>query len=237
MVMSNERGASTVHKVAAFVTRCAGPERELLVFRHPLGGLQLPAGTVEEEEEISAAVMREVAEETGLDGVRLVRHLGSVPESPRPDGRIIARATPLYAEPRDGAATLPIPLAPGVSVPRAGRGLSCRLLREAGRDVVEAGYVRVGFDMFHLGGGEWEVVDTVRGWIPVEAIATGVQRHLFHLEATLPTPDRWLHDGDVPGCELQWKRLGGSVGLVRGHSDWLARVLPLLAAGTGQPEA
>src|SRR5207247_369489 len=141
------------HKVAGFVTRGVSQAQELLVFRHPLGGLQLPTGTVEVGEEIQAAVLREVAEETGLNDMRLVRHLASLPESWRPDGRMIARTTPFYAEPRETAATLPIPLAPGISVPHAGRGLSCRLLREEGRDVVEAGYVRVGFDMFHLGGG------------------------------------------------------------------------------------
>lgn len=36
-----------VEKVTAFVTREGANGRELLIFRHPLNGLQLPAGTVE----------------------------------------------------------------------------------------------------------------------------------------------------------------------------------------------
>ena len=50
--------ADTVHKVAAFVTRGDGPERELLVFRHPRAGIQLPAGTVEAGEAIEVAALR-----------------------------------------------------------------------------------------------------------------------------------------------------------------------------------
>ena len=71
-------------------------------------------------------------------------------------------------------------------------------------------------------------METVAGWIPADANTNHVQRHLFHLEATATTPDRWSHDGDVPGCELAWRRLAGPVGLVSGQADWLARVLPLL---------
>lgn len=226
--MNTQRDGETVHKVAGFVTRRRGPERELLVFRHPAGGTQLPAGTVEVGEAIEAAVVREVAEETGLTGAMRVRHLASLAESWRPDGRVITRSTPVYAAPRVTAPRLPIPLAPGFSVPRAGRGFGCRLLQEQGRDVVEAGYVRVGFDRFDLGKREWRIVETVSGWIPADAITADVVRHLFHVETTAVTLDRWFHDGDVPGCELTWKRLDGEVGLLSGQSEWLSRVRPLL---------
>mgnify|MGYP003797653075 CR=1 FL=1 len=53
---------------------------ELLVFEHPNSpeaGLQVPAGTVEQGEDHEDAVLREVAEETGLPDVRIVRKLGS----------------------------------------------------------------------------------------------------------------------------------------------------------------
>ena len=36
-----------VHKAVAAVDRDQGRESELLVFRHPLAGVQLPKGTVE----------------------------------------------------------------------------------------------------------------------------------------------------------------------------------------------
>lgn len=51
----------------------------LLVFRHPLepsAGIQVPAGTVEPDEEPDAAVLREAWEETGLAGLKLAGFLG-----------------------------------------------------------------------------------------------------------------------------------------------------------------
>jgi 8-oxo-dGTP pyrophosphatase MutT (NUDIX family) len=53
----------TVHKAVAAVVR---DNRELLVFKHPIAGVQIPKGTVEPDEGIQAATMRELAEESGL---------------------------------------------------------------------------------------------------------------------------------------------------------------------------
>jgi hypothetical protein len=61
---------------------------------------------------------------------------------------------------------------------------------------------------------------TTVGWVPLTAITADVQRHLFHLETTAPTPDCWTHDGDVPGCELFWTPLVEDPGLVRGQDRW-----------------
>jgi 8-oxo-dGTP pyrophosphatase MutT (NUDIX family) len=58
-----------VKKVLAYVVREREGRRELLVFTHrdyPDAGLQVPAGTVDEGEEVLAALFREVEEETGL---------------------------------------------------------------------------------------------------------------------------------------------------------------------------
>src|SRR5262249_43927849 len=49
-----------LEKVTAFVTRDAAQARELLVFRHPHAGVQIPAGTVEKGESAEAAALREV---------------------------------------------------------------------------------------------------------------------------------------------------------------------------------
>jgi hypothetical protein len=229
--MNTARGAETVHKVAGFVTRGAGPARDLLVFRHPAGGIRLPAGTVEQGEDIRAAVAREVAEETGLAVATLVRHLESLAESWPPEGRTLTRATPLFAEPAPAAPTLPIPLGPGLTVPRAGRGFPCRLLQDNGKAILEAGYVRVAIDVFDFSEREWRIVESVVGWLPGDTLTADVRRHLFHLEAAAPTPDRWHHDGDVPGCELMWRRLDGDLGLVGHQAGWLHRVLPQLRSG------
>lgn len=62
-------------KVFAYITH----DDRLLVFRHPdvpEAGIQVPAGSVREDERLEDAVLREAWEETGLDALALVRRLG-----------------------------------------------------------------------------------------------------------------------------------------------------------------
>lgn len=62
-------------KVFAYITH----GQRLLLLSHPLSpeaGIQVPAGTVEAGEDWVTAVLREAHEETGLDNLELVRHLG-----------------------------------------------------------------------------------------------------------------------------------------------------------------
>ncbi len=76
-----------IHKVAAYITY----NHQLLVFSHvdfPEAGIQIPAGTVEEGENLDEAVLREAFEETGLDNLRIESFLGTQVYDMRPiDGR------------------------------------------------------------------------------------------------------------------------------------------------------
>jgi 8-oxo-dGTP pyrophosphatase MutT (NUDIX family) len=59
----------SVEKVLAYITRERIGGLELLVFDHqefPEAGVQIPAGSVERNEEVTAAVLREIFEESGL---------------------------------------------------------------------------------------------------------------------------------------------------------------------------
>lgn len=62
-------------KVIAYVTHNA----EILVFSHvafPEAGIQIPKGTVEPNEDLEVAVLREVREETGLTEIHIRQYLG-----------------------------------------------------------------------------------------------------------------------------------------------------------------
>jgi 8-oxo-dGTP diphosphatase len=64
-----------VHKVVAYIT----DGDRLLAFshpHHPEAGIQVPAGTVEEDESPREAVLREAREETGLDDLEIRSYLG-----------------------------------------------------------------------------------------------------------------------------------------------------------------
>ena len=65
----------TRHKVFAYITY----GERLLLLSHPFApeaGIQVPAGTVETNEDWETAVLREATEETGLNGLEIVGHLG-----------------------------------------------------------------------------------------------------------------------------------------------------------------
>ncbi|MEV8352399.1 NUDIX domain-containing protein [Streptomyces niveus] len=73
-------------RVAAYVIRHRAVP-ELLVFDHvgmPKAGAQVPAGGVESGEGLEEAVLREVAEETGLRAVTVLRQI-AVEDKPHPD--------------------------------------------------------------------------------------------------------------------------------------------------------
>jgi 8-oxo-dGTP pyrophosphatase MutT (NUDIX family) len=71
-------GSIVRKRVVAYVTR--GPE--LLVFEHE-GTTQVPAGRVDADESLAAGLAREVEEETGITGVRIVRELAGPDEIAR----------------------------------------------------------------------------------------------------------------------------------------------------------
>ncbi|MFV2086801.1 NUDIX hydrolase [Micromonospora sp. LOL_021] len=67
-------------RVAGYVIRTTGSGAQLLVFDqidHPDAGTQVPAGGVQPDEELHDAVLREVAEETGLTDVTVVCGIGA----------------------------------------------------------------------------------------------------------------------------------------------------------------
>jgi ADP-ribose pyrophosphatase YjhB (NUDIX family) len=72
-------------RVVGYVTR----GRELLVFEHA-GLMQLPAGRVDHDETLEEGLVREVEEETGVAGVRIIRELADAAEFERLFGRRIA---------------------------------------------------------------------------------------------------------------------------------------------------
>lgn len=65
-----------IHKAAACVVRQAKRGPELLVFRHPLAGVQIPKGSVDPGEDHEDAALRELEEESGITDARVLRNVG-----------------------------------------------------------------------------------------------------------------------------------------------------------------
>lgn len=65
-----------MQKICPVVTRNVNNELEILLFKHPLTGIQLVKGTIEKDEEIVKAGLRELKEESGISQVKDTRYLG-----------------------------------------------------------------------------------------------------------------------------------------------------------------
>ncbi len=85
MTVSSEHSVDRLQKVVAYIVR----DERIVVLRHAdqpwdQAGLQVPAGTVRPGEMPEGAVLREAHEETGLEGLRIVRRLGTGEYDMRP---------------------------------------------------------------------------------------------------------------------------------------------------------
>lgn len=86
----------TVHKACPCVLRKNKDGVEILVFKHPFASWQIPKGTVEENESLEVAALRELEEESGITSAlifesvgTLERHRGSGPQEDGPVERHI----------------------------------------------------------------------------------------------------------------------------------------------------
>ena len=65
-----------VHKACPVILRQQGDNWQILAFKHPRGGTQLVKGTVEDDEQPAATVLRELAEESGIDQAVVIEKIG-----------------------------------------------------------------------------------------------------------------------------------------------------------------
>jgi 8-oxo-dGTP pyrophosphatase MutT (NUDIX family) len=213
--------APQLEKVTAFVTRGIGDAAELLVFRHARSGVQVPAGTVEDGERPDAAVLRELAEETGLTAVRLVQTLGQFVDDLPPGERGVLRTEPLRITPSADA-----PLAEALMY----RGLTVPCTDET------AGYVRIGLlEWENLEHDPWVLASEQWGWVPADSVCARRVRSFYHFEPTAPTSDAWsrhMPDGDNGDFELYWVPLVPRPRLVRTQDQWLDAWYQRLLSGT-----
>jgi 8-oxo-dGTP pyrophosphatase MutT (NUDIX family) len=195
-----------IHKVTAFVLRPTPAGAELLLFRHPHAGVQLPAGTVEPGEALEAAARREVAEETGLGSLEACRILGRAPD-PLPEGsRIVAETTRVYARPDTSSfdwARLP-------------RGAVVALQRE------ESGFCQVLWEEWDRWPDPRYLSMSILGWVPGETLVAGQLRHFFLCEFRGETPGRWAVDADNHRFTAFWAPLTALPPLVGPQQAWLA---------------
>ena len=75
-----------IQKVVPVVLRMWNGRLQILVFRHPLAGIQIVKGTVEHDEPLENAALRELSEESGIDNASVEKFIGVYsPQQTGPD--------------------------------------------------------------------------------------------------------------------------------------------------------
>ncbi len=208
---------STLHKVTALITRQGENGPELLVFQHPSAGIQLPAGTVEADEPIEAALLREVEEETGLSRVRIVGLLGVDRRNLQDGWRLVLQYTYPLVGPVEGTLNLGFWLTRGSWVRQVGQ---------------EGAFAEVVYEEHDLNVDPPRLTCRFSGWLPADLLTDRLERHFFHLTLTAPTPEIWDQPSDGGRIyRLFWTLLVPRPRLVTGQDEWLDLVYePLIAS-------
>lgn len=198
-----------VEKVTAFIVRERGGVKELLVFKHPTAGVQIPAGTVEEGEDIETAVKREAYEETGLQLVEIENYLGCFENELAKNERIIAETTQVYIAPNLTAIPYKRKLPKGLTVDYF----------STQKDLTHISYIEYEYDKFH----KPIRIDThITGWVPNENLSAQKKRHFFHLSTQKETADAWELQSDLGHIfKPYWTPLSPKPKIISPQDKWL----------------
>lgn len=198
-----------IQKVTAFIIRERNGITELLVFKHPTAGVQIPAGTVEKGEDIETAVKREAYEETGLQLVEIENYLGCFENELEEGERIIAETTQVYIEPDLTAIPYKRKLPKGLTVD----SLSTE------EDFTHISYIEYEYDTFH----EPIRIDTnITGWVPNENLSAQKKRHFFLMSTQEETADTWELKSDQEHIfKLYWTPLSPKLNIIPPQNRWL----------------
>ena len=202
--------SSVVEKVTALVTRERDAVKELLLFKHPTAGIQIPAGTVEDGETPEAAVIREVYEETGLRGVNIEQSLGCIENELDENERVVAKTTLVYTNPS---------LSSNVYKEELTRGLTVNY-NSSHTDFTHVSYVE-----YDSAPDPTRIRCNITGWVPSEKLSARKTRYFFRLTALEETAEEWEVKGDRGHIfTLFWAPISALPPLVPPQNRWLESV-------------
>jgi 8-oxo-dGTP pyrophosphatase MutT (NUDIX family) len=183
----------------------------MLVFEHPTAGTQVPAGTVEPGEEPARAALRELLEETGVNGVNSQQLIGTLEEPLTAGERVVTAKVELKNEPG------------GTQITGAlNRGWRVVVLRE------DDDWAYVSFREYDLNIVPRAVIRRVDGWMRRGLLATSIKRYLYRLEVE-DSRQEWVIESDLGNLfRCHWVPLHPRPRLVEGQDNWLRAAHPAL---------
>ena len=198
-----------VQKVTAFIIRQRNGVEELLVFKHPTAGIQIPAGTVEAGEDIETAVKREAYEETGLQFVEIENYLGYIENELENNQRIVAETTQVYIDPKLTAIPYKRKLPKGLTIDYL----------STGEDFTHISYIEYEYDKFHK---PIRIDSNIIGWVPSENLSVQKKRHFFLMSTQEETEDAWELKSDMGHIfKPYWTPLSPKPDIIPPQDKWL----------------
>lgn len=196
-----------VKKVTAFVTRERSGAKELLVFKHPSAGIQIPAGTVEDGECLETGVMREVYEETGLKLVKIEKFLGYVENELGENESVVSKTTQVYIKPRLNSTVCKEELARGLTV---------------NYDSTHNGFTHISYLEYDRTPNPTCIRYEIAGWVPSRNLSPQKARHFFQLTTLEETADGWDVKSDRDHIfKVYWTPLSPKPRIVPPQDKWL----------------
>jgi 8-oxo-dGTP pyrophosphatase MutT (NUDIX family) len=196
----------TIKKVTAFVIREVRENADILLFEHPDAGTQLPAGTVEINEKPEEAVIREVAEETGVTSIVAVKLLGRQLVIMSDGEMTTLRMTKLFNEPSYDSSSSGFALT---------RGSTVRVQNTVGD------FSMVVTDPLIFGEQSDTRVNNIEGYVRTSLLTDRIERYFFHLLSIDDRQEQWDVKADGLIFRCFWTPLRSKIEINKWQQSWL----------------
>ena len=190
-------------KVTCFITRKIDNKLELLLIQHPSAGIQIPAGTVEINEDSYQAAIREAIEETGLKEFVKCKAIGS--QEQNLEGKyIIFNNAKIYSKP-DTSSFQWAEIRRGITVLHERKhGEFVQISYKEGDKYPEPNYISY----------------QITGWVEETNLATKITRQFYHLQSNSEF-NEWEIVTDNHTFKLFWSQLDNLQQIVSPQNEWL----------------
>ncbi|KAA0546307.1 NUDIX domain-containing protein [Bacillus sp. BGMRC 2118] len=191
-------------KVTCFITRRKNEQLQLLLLEHPSAGIQLPAGTVEVNEEYERAALREATEETGLKEFLSCKMIG-VQEQNLEDKYVLLDKAKVYSRPDISS----------FQWAEIRRGITVLHEREHGE------FVQISYKEGDQYPDPNYISYQITGWVKKIHVTTKITRKFYHLHSH-SKEDNWEIHTDNHTFKLFWSKVDNLPSLVSPQTEWLA---------------
>ncbi|MBL4934353.1 NUDIX domain-containing protein [Clostridium sp. YIM B02515] len=197
---------NALEKVTIFITRTRNGVTELLLFKHPNAGIQIPAGTVEIGETPLEAALREAKEETGLQEFENKTYIGLMKTSLPKDRFVVINRTKVFSRPD----------VTSFDWAQFRRGIWVNSCNRA-----EDEFFQVEYKEDDRYPNPNYVTYKIMGWVPKECLSQELVRHFYHFSFNSDTQAEWTQFTDNHNFKLFWAPISKLPNIVAPQNQWL----------------